>query len=218
MLKRTSKKQNTPLSSKKAKAPAKMKASSSANGSVRIISGMWRGRKLPVKDLEGLRPTTDRVKETLFNWLAPYLYQAKCLDVFAGSGSLGLEALSRQAQFVTFLELNTDAAAQIKTNLTTLKADNAKVEKTDALSFLTTASQSYDIIFIDPPFRHDLTNKIISLLDANHWLAENALIYIETEKEFGLPKTPANWHLLKEKQAGQVSFRLYQLRQDIKQG
>ncbi len=211
MLKRTSKKQNTPLPSKKTKTQVSSKASNSANGSVRIISGMWRGRKLPVKNLEGLRPTTDRVKETLFNWLTPYLYQANCLDLFAGSGSLGLEALSRQAQFVTFLELNTAAAAQIKTNLTTLKADNAKVEQTDALSFLAKTSQAYDIIFIDPPFRHDFANKIIALLDANHWLAKDALIYIETEKEFGLPQTPANWHLLKEKHAGQVSFRLYTL-------
>lgn len=191
------------------------------NGFVRIISGKWRGRKLPVKNAQGLRPTTDRIKETVFNWLAADLYQAKCLDVFAGSASLGLEALSRQAQHATFLELNKDAAAQIKQNFALLKIDNATLHHTDALDYLSYKNPQnqkniFDIVFIDPPFRKGLLNNVIELLEQNDWLAENAYIYVEAEKELETPIVPQHWYLLKEKQAGQVSFRLYQRRSAIK--
>ncbi|KXF82687.1 16S rRNA (guanine(966)-N(2))-methyltransferase RsmD [Enterovibrio coralii] len=180
------------------------------SGFVRIISGKWRGRKLPVKNVEGLRPTTDRVKETVFNWLAADLYDAKCLDVFAGSGGLGLEALSRQAEHVTLLELDKGAAAQINLNLAALKADNATVKNVDALQFLGQPGQAFDVVFIDPPFRKDLLNDVIDKLENNGWLSANAIIYIEAEKEFGLPVVPNHWDMIKEKHAGQVSFRLYQ--------
>lgn len=206
MTRRTSKKQNTSIFQ-----PKKVEhLTSSPSGYVRIIAGKWRGRKLPVKNIDGLRPTTDRVKETVFNWLAPHLYQAKCLDIFAGSGGLGLEALSRQAAQVTFVERNTSAAQQIKSNLNTLKAENAEVHQTDALTFLSQSTQSYDLVFIDPPFRQDYVNRIVKMVEDNQWLNDGALIYIETEKELGLPSTPNHWQLLKEKHAGQVSFRLYQ--------
>ncbi|EOD81793.1 16S rRNA (guanine(966)-N(2))-methyltransferase [Grimontia indica] len=180
------------------------------SGFVRIIAGKWRGRKLPVKNVEGLRPTTDRVKETVFNWLAADLYEARCLDVFAGSGGLGLEALSRQAEQVTLLELDKGAATQISQNLNTLKADNATVHNTDALSYLSNKGQPFDVVFIDPPFRKDLLSDIISKLEQNGWLSHNALIYIEAEKELGQPVVPTHWDMIKEKHAGQVSFRLYQ--------
>ncbi|WP_407331713.1 16S rRNA (guanine(966)-N(2))-methyltransferase RsmD [Enterovibrio sp. 27052020O] len=180
------------------------------SGFVRIISGKWRGRKLPVKNVEGLRPTTDRVKETVFNWLAADLYQAKCLDVFAGSGGLGLEALSRQADHVTLLELDKGAAAQINLNLATLNADNATVHNTDALQYLSQTGRPFDVVFIDPPFRKDLLSDVLNKLEHNGWLNKNALIYIEAEKELGVPDVPAHWDMIKEKHAGQVSFRLYQ--------
>ncbi|KKD61519.1 16S rRNA methyltransferase [Grimontia sp. AD028] len=180
------------------------------SGFVRIIAGKWRGRKLPVKNVEGLRPTTDRVKETVFNWLAADLYEARCLDVFAGSGGLGLEALSRQAEQVTLLELDKGAATQISQNLNTLKADNATVHNTDALSYLSNKGQPFDVVFIDPPFRKDLLSDVISKLEQNGWLSHNALIYIEAEKELGQPVVPTHWDMIKEKHAGQVSFRLYQ--------
>lgn len=179
-------------------------------GFVRIISGKWRGRKLPVKNVEGLRPTTDRVKETVFNWLTADLYEARCLDVFAGSGGLGLEALSRHAGHVTLLELDKGAATQISQNLNTLKADNATVHNTDALTYLSNQGQPFDVVFIDPPFRKDLLGDVINKLEHNGWLSHNALVYIEAEKELGQPVVPAHWDMIKEKHAGQVSFRLYQ--------
>ncbi len=106
--------------------PSKSPAQQGKSGFVRIISGQWRGRKLPVRDVEGLRPTTDRVKETIFNWLAPHVRGTRCLDLFAGSGGLGLEALSRYAEQVTLIEMDKGAADQIKKNLTTLGSSQAR--------------------------------------------------------------------------------------------
>ncbi|WP_120513677.1 16S rRNA (guanine(966)-N(2))-methyltransferase RsmD [Photobacterium salinisoli] len=179
-------------------------------GFVRIISGRWRGRKLPVHDVAGLRPTTDRVKETVFNWLAPDIHGSRCLDLFAGSGSLGLEALSRGAEHLTLLELDTKAASQLKRNLDTLGTDKAELHQTDSLSFLNKPGSAFDLVFIDPPFRRDMLPEVIRLLEANGWLTPQALIYLEAEKELGLPDTPEHWQLIKEKSAGQVCYRLYQ--------
>ncbi|MGR5147574.1 16S rRNA (guanine(966)-N(2))-methyltransferase RsmD [Photobacterium alginatilyticum] len=179
-------------------------------GFVRIISGRWRGRKLPVHDVEGLRPTADRVKETVFNWLAQDLYEANCLDLFTGSGSLSFEALSRGAQSVTMLELDKKAAEQLEKNRQTVGADNAHIHNTDSLAYLSKPGTPYDIVFIDPPFRKNLLQEVIALLENNGWLAPRAIIYIEAEKELGDPDTPPHWHLHKEKTAGQVSYRLYE--------
>lgn len=184
-----------------------------AKGEVRIIAGLWRGRKLPVLNAEGLRPTGDRVKETLFNWLMPYIHQAECLDGFAGSGSLGFEALSRQAKKVTFLELDKTVANQLKKNLQTLKcsAEQADVINQSSLDFLKQIQNQphFDVVFLDPPFHFGLAEQAISLLAENNWLRPNALIYVETEKDKPLI-TPENWTLLKEKNTGMVSYRLYQ--------
>ena len=180
-----------------------------ASGSIRIIAGKHRGRKLPVLMAEGLRPTTDRVKETVFNWLMPYIQDANCLDCFAGAGSLGFEAHSRGAAQVTLVELNKAAAKQLLANKQLLNADNIVVNSTDVLSFLKTqAPQSFDLVFIDPPFRQNLVTQTCELLN-NGWLAEQALIYVEMEAE-GNQQLPSNWQLLKEKVAGQVAYRLYQ--------
>ncbi|OOF85283.1 16S rRNA (guanine(966)-N(2))-methyltransferase RsmD [Rodentibacter ratti] len=185
----------------------------SPKGEVRIIAGLWRGRKLPVLNAEGLRPTGDRVKETLFNWLMPYIHQANCLDGFAGSGSLGIEALSRQAEKVTFLEKDKTVANQLKKNLQTLKCteEQAQVLNQSCLDFLKQVpNQShFDVVFLDPPFHFGLAEQAIRLLAENNWLQPNALIYVETEKENHL-NTPENWTLLKEKTTGMVSYRLYQ--------
>ncbi len=181
------------------------------SGQVRIISGQWRSRKLPVNDVEGLRPTTDRVKETVFNWLAPYLDGANCLDLFAGSGGLSFEALSRYAVGALLIEKDRGAAKQLQTNLATLKCDNAVVKNQDSLSVLEKGTtQQFDIVFIDPPFRKNLLEKTCHLLESKGWLSENAMIYIEVESELAAPTLPDNWHCLKTKQAGQVSFALWQ--------
>ncbi|PJG83619.1 16S rRNA (guanine(966)-N(2))-methyltransferase RsmD [Caviibacterium pharyngocola] len=186
---------------------------SESKGEVRIIAGLWRGRKLPVLHLQGLRPTGDRVKETLFNWLAPYVVDAVCLDCFSGSGSLGFEALSRQAKQVTFLELDRNAAQQLKQNLHALKCspEQASVFNQDCLQFLNQMQNTphFDLVFIDPPFHFDLVEKTVRLLDQHHWLRPDALIYIETEREKPLD-VPPHWQLLKEKTTGMVSYRLYQ--------
>ncbi|MGF1868533.1 16S rRNA (guanine(966)-N(2))-methyltransferase RsmD [Photobacterium indicum] len=180
------------------------------DGFVRIISGQWRGRKLPVHDVEGLRPTTDRVKETVFNWLAQDIYQAKCLDLFTGSGGLSFEALSRGAESITMLELDKKAANQLQQNLTTLGATNANVLNTDSLKYLAQTGTPHDLVFIDPPFRKDLIQNVIDLLEANNWLTPHAMIYIEAEKELGEIVTPSHWRLHREKIAGQVCYRLFE--------
>ncbi|CAG18591.1 16S rRNA (guanine(966)-N(2))-methyltransferase RsmD [Photobacterium profundum] len=180
------------------------------DGFVRIISGQWRGRKLPVHDVDGLRPTTDRVKETVFNWLAQDIYQAKCLDLFTGSGGLSFEALSRGAESITMLELDKKAANQLQQNLTTVGATNANVLNTDSLKYLAQTGTPHDLVFIDPPFRKDLIQNIIVLLEANNWLTPHAMIYIEAEKELGEIVTPSHWRLHREKIAGQVCYRLFE--------
>lgn len=180
-------------------------------GQIRIIGGQWRGRKLPVPVSAGLRPTTDRVRETLFNWLAPDLPQSRCLDCFAGSGALGIEALSRYADHVTLLELEPAVARQLTANLHTLKTSQGEVIQGNALQWLKTPSRTepYSIVFIDPPFRQGLLAETLTLLENQGWLANEALIYLECEVEQGAPPVPANWQLHREKVAGQVAYRLY---------
>ncbi|AHB68584.1 16S rRNA (guanine(966)-N(2))-methyltransferase [Cronobacter malonaticus] len=185
------------------------KPTSSGSGQIRIIGGQWRGRKLPVPDSPGLRPTTDRVRETLFNWLAPYLVGARCLDCFAGSGALGLEALSRYAADATLLEMERGVAQQLQKNLATLKSSAAKVVNTNTLNFLSQHGEPHDIVFVDPPFRKGLLEETLNLLETRGWLAPQALIYVESEVENGLPPVPASWQLHREKVAGQVAYRLY---------
>ncbi|NCH57027.1 16S rRNA (guanine(966)-N(2))-methyltransferase [Cronobacter muytjensii] len=185
------------------------KPTSSGSGQIRIIGGQWRGRKLPVPDSPGLRPTTDRVRETLFNWLAPYLVGARCLDCFAGSGALGLEALSRYAASATLLEMERGVAQQLQKNLATLKSSAGKVVNANTLNVLNQNGEPHDIVFVDPPFRKGLLEETLTLLETRGWLAPQALIYVESEVENGLPPVPASWQLHREKVAGQVAYRLY---------
>ncbi|MCC9661050.1 MULTISPECIES: 16S rRNA (guanine(966)-N(2))-methyltransferase RsmD [unclassified Pseudoalteromonas] len=184
----------------------------SANGFIRIISGQFRGRKLPVKDVQGLRPTTDRIKETVFNWLMQDTRDAAVLDCFAGSGGLGFEALSRFAKRAVFFELDKSAASQLIQNISTLKLENATIKQGDSLALLANNSldEQFDLVFVDPPFRQNLAEKSCLLLESNQWLTEQALIYVELESELTSFTPPGNWLLLKEKSAGQVICRLYQ--------
>jgi len=184
----------------------------SVDGVIRIISGQFRGRKLPVKDVQGLRPTTDRIKETVFNWLMHDTRDARTLDCFAGSGGLGFEALSRFAKNTTFLELDPLAAKQLTQNVATLNAQNAQVLNTNTLTFLESknTNDTFNLVFIDPPFRKNLDQSCCNLLENNQWLDPDALIYVEVETELTSFKAPNNWLLIKEKKAGQVFCRLYQ--------
>lgn len=138
------------------------------------------------------------------------MVDAHCLDCFAGSGALGLEALSRYAASTTLLEMERGVAQQLQKNLATLKASNGKVVNTNTLAFLSQPGTPHHIVFVDPPFRKGLLEETLSLLEKNHWLADEALIYVESEVENGLPPVPANWQLYREKVAGQVAYRLYQ--------
>ncbi len=178
-------------------------------GQIRLIGGQWRGRKLPVPDSPGLRPTTDRVRETLFNWLAPKVQDAHCLDCFAGSGALGLEALSRYAADATLLEQDRAVAAQLDKNLQLLRAANGQVVVADSLRWLAQPGKPYDVVFLDPPFRKGLIDRTVQLLEQHHWLSPDAWIYIETETENGSLAIPPHWRLHREKVAGQVAYRLF---------
>ena len=180
---------------------------------LRIIGGEWRSRKLSFPDAEGLRPTPDRVRETLFNWLQAITPGARCLDLFSGSGALSFEALSRGAAQATLIDASPQVVRVLKSNLQTLKAQNAEVHEADALRWLemqpADLSQRFDLVFLDPPFRKDLLEPIAELLESRNLLADDAYIYVETESELGTPEVPSNWRLHREKQAGQVSYRLY---------
>ncbi len=160
--------------------------------------------------VDGLRPTGDRLRETLFNWLMPDIQGARVLDLFAGSGALGLEAISRGAESAILLEMHPQAAAQLLQNVSLLKSTEVQVKQTDALAFLGTLNSQigFDLVFMDPPFAADLWDKTSQLLNNNQWLAEGALIYVETPKD-SVWVAPANWETYKDKQAGQVRYRLY---------
>ncbi|WP_040691588.1 16S rRNA (guanine(966)-N(2))-methyltransferase [Providencia burhodogranariea] len=192
------------------------KPQSASLGQIRIIGGKWRGRKLPVRDSEGLRPTTDRIKETLFNWLMPIVRDARCLDCFAGSGALGFEALSRFADTVTFIELDKQNTQLLTENKARLQAENATIINGNSLMVLNQLGNAFDVVFIDPPFRKGLLNETIELLEKNQWLADESWIYIESEAESSLTNIPVNWQLHREKIAGQVAYRLF-IRHSIKE-
>lgn len=180
-------------------------------GSFRVIGGEWRSRRLSFPVVEGLRPTTDRVRETLFNWLTPRLPGANVLDLFSGSGSLGIEALSRGAGSLRAVERDRQVAHALKDNLKLLKfSGEANIVQADAIQWLSEADiETMDILFLDPPFRTDLLDQALKLLSEDKKLKSGAWIYLELEKEKQSLPIPANWNLLKEKQAGQVSYRLY---------
>jgi 16S rRNA (guanine966-N2)-methyltransferase len=175
---------------------------------LRIIGGTWRGRRLRFPPQEEIRPTPDRVRETLFNWLGPRVPGSRCLDLFAGSGALGLEALSRGAAQVTFVERDAVAVRELRARLTEWRAVGALVENSDALRFLGNTAQPCDIVFLDPPFASGLLPPVCRLLEDRHWLSANALIYVETDAQGGLPPLPQNWEVTRTKQAGAVGYHL----------
>ncbi len=177
---------------------------------LRIIGGSWRGRRLRFPDVEELRPTPDRVRETLFNWLGTRVQDARCLDLFAGSGALGLEALSRGAAEVVFVERNTLVARALRELLTEWGARNAHVERADALAWLDGTARPFDIVFIDPPFAAELHTEAARRLEARGWLAPGARVYLEAPTRTPLPELPRQWQPLKAKQAGEVGYHLFE--------
>ncbi len=175
---------------------------------VRIIGGDWRGRKLEFPaTVQQLRPTPGRIRETLFNWLAYDIKGARCLDLYAGSGALGVEALSRGASEVIFVESDIKSSRLLEGNLRRLGSD-AKVYTMDARRFVRQIEGKWDIVFLDPPYRHGMLQQILRLLHENKRLAKNALVYIESERELDDLKLPPEWHYLKQKKAGQIKYYL----------
>lgn len=157
--------------------------------------------------VEGLRPTGDRIRETLFNWLAPILPGSRCLDLFAGSGILGFEALSRGAAHCSLVELSPAATRQLRVNADQLQADGAAIHSISALEFLAKPASPFDVVFIDPPFAADLWQPVMASLERG-WLADGALIYVECPSDLAF-NPPATWHAHREKRAGKVCYRLY---------
>lgn len=176
-----------------------------ANNEVRIIGGQWKGRKLRFPATGGLRPTLGRVRETLFNWLAPMIHDAHCLDLFAGSGALGFEALSRGAAEVTFVERDRKAAEALKTNARMLGA-HPHVRQMSAGRYLDGSTDSFDLIFFDPPFADSAARELLPRL-LNRSLNSTGLLYLETSKRGELPLTA---QIVKQASAGDCQFALYQ--------
>lgn len=183
------------------------------DGQLRIIAGQWRSRQFSFPMAHGLRPTPNRVRETLFNWLAPYVEAAKVLDPFAGSGALFLEALSRGAGSALALDLNPAAVASLRGHLATLRCDNGQVLHSDALAYLQgQLATPFDLVFLDPPFSQDLLLPACTLLEERGWLAADAWVYTESEQVPSSLGMPGNWRLHREQKAGQVHYALWERR------
>ena len=177
-------------------------------GRLRIIGGQWRGRKIRFPAVPGLRPTPDRVRETLFNWLAPVIAGSRCLDLFAGSGALGLEALSRGAARVDFVERDRTAASHLEATATALAAGRATVYQADVLAWLAGPATAADIAFVDPPYDSALLPDAMRVLESGGWLAPAAFIYLEAPAKAGLPVLPPSWTLHRTGRAGAVGYHL----------
>ncbi|MGI9232189.1 MAG: 16S rRNA (guanine(966)-N(2))-methyltransferase RsmD [Woeseiaceae bacterium] len=187
------------------------KSNKTRSGRLRIVAGNWRSRLLDIADVPGLRPTPERIRETLFNWLAPHIHGARCLDLFAGTGALGLEALSRGAKSTVFVDSSERAIDTLKVNIGLLGAEGAEVRPMDAAKFLNgQLAQQFDLVFIDPPFASDLLDDTFEALEASGALTDRCLIYVEQSRTGPESSLPNAWRILKDKTAGNVRYMLVQ--------
>ena len=178
-------------------------------GRLRIVAGKWRSRLLPVAEVSDLRPTPARVRETVFNWLATSVVGARCLDLYAGTGALGFEALSRGAASVDFVDASGEATQALAEAREQLDAAQARVHRSDAFDYLRgRAATPYDLVFLDPPYADDSIGELCRLLDSGGWLAEGARLYFEHPKTGPAPRFPDAWSITHEKTAGQVRYGL----------
>jgi len=183
-----------------------MKANQAEN-QLRIIAGCWRGRKLSFAPVAGVRPTPDRVRETLFNWLSPVIRGARCLDLYAGSGALGIEAASRGASSVVLVDSDPQVVTRLREQLALLDASGVEVVQSSVEGWLSGAAEPFDIVFLDPPFRKNMLPACIRALESGGWLAADARVYIEAESNLEL-ELPERWELTRSKRAGQVGYHL----------
>ena len=177
-------------------------------GSFRIIGGEWRRRRLPVPAVEGVRPTPDRVRETLFNWLAPVIEGARCLDLYAGSGALGLEALSRGAAGVVFVDHSPAVLRQLGESLALLGCDRGRTVAMDAAGYLESPASRFDVVFLDPPYRQGLLAPALQRLAERGWVGPGSAVYLEHEAAVAPPALPPGWTLARSAAAGQVRYHL----------
>ena len=178
-------------------------------GRLRIVAGNWRSRVLDIVDEPGLRPTPERVRETLFNWLGPGIAGRRCLDLFAGTGALGFEALSRGAGDTVFVERSRRVAEMLRENLERLEASGATVVETDAVSFVDGyRAEPFDIVFLDPPFADDSIAELCRLLAARETVVAGGLVYFEQDRQKPSPDLPEGWTVEKQKTAGNVRYGL----------
>jgi 16S rRNA (guanine966-N2)-methyltransferase len=175
---------------------------------LRIIGGEWRGRKLRFPPLAAIRPTPNRVRETAFNWLQLVVPGSRCLDLYAGSGALGLEALSRGAREVTFVDVEPAVVRHVLDALRELGCDRGHVVRADARRFLEAPATPYDIIFLDPPFAEPVLDPVCQAIEAGGWLKPGGYVYLESPAAAGEPPLPAGWTLLRSKRAGEVGYHL----------
>lgn len=179
------------------------------HGEVRIIGGRWRGRKLRFPSLPGLRPTPDRIRETLFNWLQPYISGARCLDLFAGSGALSFEALSRGAAYALLIDQSPNIINYLHEQTRLLQIQHVDIVQARVPN-LNLDQTPFSLVFLDPPFHQNLLQPICLWLEQQNLLAPDALIYLEAESTLAPLPLPTNWQLLRSKKAGQVGYHLAQ--------
>ena len=178
-------------------------------GRIRIVAGKWRNRLLNVADVEGLRPTSERIRETLFNWLATNIIGTRCLDLYAGTGSLGFEALSRGAKLCTFIDQSESAIKLIKETANALNAENTYIFKRDAIKYLNPREpEVFDLVFLDPPFSENILNDTLRLLNDGNWISPGGLVYVEFESNHAFPDLPEGWTVSHKKNTGNVCFAL----------
>ena len=183
-------------------------------GKIRIISGKFKGRVIRFPATKELRPSPDRVRETLFNWLMPQINCTHCLDLFAGSGALGFEAISRGAESVIFVEANNQVAKSLDKNIQMMNLSNTVVHKQNALSYLKHCTEKFDIVFLDPPFRSTLLNKSIQLIKQKELINEDGFIYVESSSHDLAIDHPADWQLFRTSTAGDVRACLFKAKKD----
>jgi 16S rRNA (guanine966-N2)-methyltransferase len=171
---------------------------------LRVIAGQWRGRRIPFVPIPGLRPTPDRVRETLFNWLQREVVGARCLDLYAGTGALGFEALSRGALHSTLVERDPVAVRTLASVASQLGTTAARILRAEAMAYLATPPERYDLVFLDPPFALGALTELCTLLESRGWLAPTAWVYLEQAARDAPPELPPNWHFAKDTRAGEV--------------
>jgi 16S rRNA (guanine966-N2)-methyltransferase len=180
-------------------------------GSLRIIAGQWKRKTIRFVGPDDLRPTPNAVRETLFNWLAPVIKDASCLDLFSGSGALGFEAASRGAGRVDLVDHDPSVYQQLVYTRDALSANQVHIHCEDALAFLATTANRFNIVFLDPPFRNRFAGRVITALERSGALKPQSLIYLETPKQDSKPNLPETWRLYREKKTGRVAYCLYEL-------